>query len=365
LRVDPVPAGAVIVLRAFAGATMIQNEPSETATEVWRMPDGSWHFNSVEFYVRRPISPSGAAMTGSQAEQARHTVRTGRLDSRQSEGLERLMADPCLEAEPAAIGSLIEVGEGVEQPEPCFDGTTEVVEIERGGKRNVFSQYCPKLLVGDLLNVALYPRTEDTERAAREAGWKIATSAEARQAGDAMIARYDSSAVWENVTSTATIELRHRRSGFRCAFDGDPSAEVFGTPDWDSASLSGNCYMHWGRVETRSIIRRGLEQSGLQATMRDAAPQHIGNAWKRQPLLYAIDRTRIGGKSLFRASLPDFPRYDARDETFTIVLGAVMDGWIVVQSTTGPSSERERIERTADDEWRKLMSMRSPTGRAR
>ncbi|MEA3066131.1 MAG: hypothetical protein QOJ27_2592, partial [Sphingomonadales bacterium] len=111
--------------------------------------------------------------------------------------------------------------------------------------------------------------------------------------------------------------------------------------------------------------RRELKQGDLQYAMRDSAPQHIGEAWQKQPLLYAIGRTRIGGKRVLRASLPDFPRYDARDETFTIVLGAAMDGWVVVQRTTGPSGERERIERTAAEEWRKLISTRSPTGKAR
>jgi len=220
-------------------------------------------------------------------------------------------------------------------------------------------QYCHRLLVGDLLSVALYPHTEDTGRAAREATWAISSPEEARSRGDAMIARYSMNTSWQNVTTTRTTELLHRPSGYRCQFDWDPSASVFGTPDWEAASLSGNCYMNRGRIQTRTIIRRELPGKGLRYTMMDAPPQHLNQAWTDRPSRYRISNARVGGMRVSRAVLPDFARGDARQETCTIVLGAVIRGWVVVQSTTGPVADTARIEEVAARELQKVLTSQS------
>ncbi|HLL31394.1 MAG TPA: hypothetical protein VK403_10395, partial [Allosphingosinicella sp.] len=101
--------------------------------------------------------------------------------------------------------------------------------------------------------------------------------------GEDMITYYRSGQTWRNVTTTRTTELVHRPSGFRCAFDWDPSASVYGTPEWDAPSLSGNCYMHWGRVQTRTIVRRPLPGKDLNYVMMDAGPQEVSRTWRAKP----------------------------------------------------------------------------------
>ena len=365
VRIDAVPANAQIVLRAFAGDSITQSERSETATAVWRIPDGRWHFLSVDHYLRGPsVAPSTrAVLTQDRAAEAGRAVRTGLLDSAQSNALNALMADPCLEAEPVAVGPEVEVREGVVRPGPCFDGTDEVVEISGNGRRMVFRQYCHKFLIGDLLHIVLYPHAEDTQRAAREASWTIASPEEARRRGDAMIAQYHSAATWQNVTTTRTTELLHRPSGFRCAFDWAPSAVAFGTPAGDADSLSGRCHMAWRPVETMTVIRRELPGRDLRWTMMDAAPQHISELWAARPSRYTISRAHVGGMRIWRAVLPDFPRSDARQEERSVILGTVIDGWIVVQRTTGAASA-DLIEQIATREWQKLLGTRARPLRA-
>lgn len=356
LKVEPVPANARIVLRAFAGASHTQRDPSETATLVWRMPDGKWHFVSIDHYLRPQSPPPGPDGTLPAAVGPR-AMRSGPLDSGQSRRLDLLMADPCLEAEPRMISATIPVRDGVVAPGPCFDGTDQVVEINRGARRSVFVHYCPKLLAGELIQLALYPRTED-QRPPSETSSTIATPEEARLRGDALIAYDRSGQVWRNVTTTRTTELEHRPSGFRCAFDWDPSASVYGTPEWEAPSLSGNCYMRWGRVQTRTILRRPLPGKDLKYVLMDAGPQEVSEAWRAKPALYAISQVKVDGSRVSRAFLPDLPRMDARDEEHSILLGRVIDGWIVVQRTTGPGTFEE-LDRVARREWRKLVKTRA------
>jgi hypothetical protein len=357
LKVEPVPAEARIVLRGFAGPSPLQSDPSETATLVWRMPDGKWHFVAIDHYLRRPPPPPMPEGAPTAAQEPR-TMRSGQVDSGQSKRLDLLMADPCLEAEPPVISSMVAVRDGVVAPPPCFDGTDQVVEINRGARRSVFVHYCPRLLAGELINLALSPRTEDPRPPKEKTPAILATPEEARLRGDDMIAHYRSGQTWRNVTTTRTTELVHRPSGFRCAFDGDPSASVFGTPEWEAPSLSGNCYMRWGRVETRTIVRRPLPGKDLKDVMMDAGPQQVSEAWRAKPSLYAITQAKVDGSRVSRAFLTDLPRMDARDEVHSILLGRVIDGWIVVQCTSGPGTF-EALDRVARREWRKLVKMRA------
>jgi hypothetical protein len=360
MKVEAAPATAQIVIRAFAGSSHTQRDPSETATLLWRMPDGTWHFVSIDHYVGRSAPPPRPEGTVTAVEGPR-AMRSGRVDGDQSKRLDRLMADPCLEAEPPMISSTVAVRGGVVPPPPCFDGTDQVAEINRGARRSVFVHYCPKLLSGELINIAVSPLTEG-RRPSSETSSTIATPEEARLRGDDMITYYRSGQTWRNVTTTRTTELVHRPSGFRCAFDWDPSASVFGTPEWDAPSLSGNCYMRWGRVQTRTIVRRPLPGKDLKYVMMDAGPQEVGEAWRAKPSLYAISQVKLDGSRVSRAFLTDLPRMDAREEEHSILLGRVIDGWIVVQRTSGPATFEE-LDEVARREWRKLIKTRarSPT----
>lgn len=357
LKVEPVPADARIVLRAFAGASHTQRDPSETATLVWRMPDGAWHFVSIDHYLRRSAPPPGPEGTARIVVGPRE-MRSGRVESGQSSSLDLLMADPCLEAEPPMLSSTVAVRGGVVAPPPCFDGTDQAVEIDRGGRRSVFVHYCPRLLAGELIQLALYPRTQGERPPSETASSTAATPEEARLRGDDMITYYSSGRTWRNVTTTRTTELVHRPSGFRCAFDRDPSASVFGTPGWEPESLSGNCYRHWGRVQTRTIVRRPLPGKDLKYVMMDSGPQEVSEAWRAKPSLYAISRVKLDGSRVSRAFLTDLPRMDARDEIHSILLGRMIDGWIVVQRTSGPGTSEE-LEKVARREWRELMQTRT------
>lgn len=357
MKVGPVPPDAPIVLRAFAGPSHTQREPSETATLLWRMPDGKWHFASIDHYLGRSAPPPMPEGTVTAVEGPR-TLRSGRVDGGQSERLDRLMADPCLEAEPPMISATVAVRDGVVAVPPCFDGTDQVVEINRGKRRSVFVHYCPKLLAGELIHIAVSPLGEGRRPPGETISATFATPEEARLRGDDMIAYYRSGETWLNVTTTRTVELVHRPSGFRCAFDRDPSASVFGTPAWDAPSLSGNCYRHWGQVQTRTLVRRPLPGKDLKSVMMDAGPQEVSEAWRAKPSLYAISRVRMEGSQVARALLADLPRMDARDERHSILLGRVIDGWIVVQRTTGPGTFEE-LEQVARREWRKLVGTRA------
>jgi hypothetical protein len=357
MKVEPVPAEARIVLRAFAGSSHTQRDPSETATLVWRMPDGKWHFVSIDHYLGRsapPPQPEGTltAVLGPRA------MRSGQVDGGQSKRLDLLMADSCLEAEPPMISSTVTVRDGVVAPPPCFDGTDQVVEINRDGRRSVFVHYCPKLLAGELIHIAVSPLTEGQRPSSEKPSATNATPEEARLRGDDMITYYRSGQTWLNVTTTRATELVHRPSGFRCAFDRDPLASVFGTPEWEAPSLSGNCYMHWGPVQTRTIVKRPLPGKDLKYVMMDAGPQEVSQAWRAKPALYAISQVKVDGSRVSRAFLADLPRMDAREEKHSILLGRVIDGWIVVQRTTGPLTFEE-LDKVARREWRKLIETRA------
>ena len=354
LQVQPAPAEAEIVLRGLAGASHTQREPSETATLLWRMPDKRWHFVSIDHYPQRPPPPP----TGQQgaptafAPPPQREMRSGALDSGQSQRLDRLLADPCLEAEPPMISAMVAVRDGVVAPGPCFDGTDQAVEINRRGRRSVFVHYCPRLLAGELINLALSPRSEAPRPPAQTVP-AIATPEAARLQGDAMIAKHGSEASWQNVSTAGSILLQHKPSGWRCSFDQDPWGEVYGAPEWEAASLSGNCYRRWGRVQTRTIVRRPLPGKDLKYVMMDAGPQLVSEAWRAQPSRYAISRAKLDGSRVARALLTDLPRMDARDEVHSILLGRVIDGWIVVQATSGPGT-LEALDAVARREWRKL-----------
>jgi hypothetical protein len=356
MKVEAAPANARIVIRAFAGSSHTQRDPSETATLLWRMPDGTWHFVSIDHYVGRsapPPQPEGTVAV----TQGPRAMRSGRVAADQSKRLDLLMADPCLEAEPPMISSTVAVRGGVVAPPPCFDGTDQVVEINRGARRSVFVHYCPKLLAGELIHIAVSPRSGELPPP-EETPSTNATPEEARLRGDDMITYYRSGQTWRNVTTTLTTELVHRLSGFRCAFDRHPSNSVFGTPEWDAPSLSGNCYMHWGRVQTRTIVKRPLPGKDLNHVMMDAGPDEVSRAWRAKPSLYAISQVKVDGSRVSRAFVSDLPRMDAREEVHSLVLGRVIDGWIVVQTTSGPAT-LEELDEVARREWSKLIKTRT------
>lgn len=83
-----------------------------------------------------------------------------------------------------------------------------------------------------------------------------------------------------------------------------------------------------------------------------------------EAVLYAISQAKVEGSRVSRAFLTDLPRMDARDEIHSILLGRVIDGWIVIQRTSGPGTFEE-LDRVARREWRKLIKTRARSQRNR
>lgn len=90
----------------------------------------------------------------------------------------------------------------------------------------------------------------------------------------------------------------------------------------------------------------------------------IPAGWRAKPSLYATSRVKVGGSRVSRAFLTDLPRMDAREEEHSILLGREIDGWIVVQRTSGPGTFEE-LDKVARREWRKLIKTRARSEAAR
>jgi hypothetical protein len=371
LRTDGPPANAEVVLRAVVGGSMTQTERSETATMLWRLPDGSWHFLAAEHYPNRLVSPPPppARLTDEQIEAARRSLSGGPLDGVQATALDALLADPCLDAEPSVVAGALPLLEGVRPMQPCYDAVAHTVELVRAGRRRVYMQACLHFLAGELIGLALSPHSEG-EAPVIPASPTLASLESARAYADEVLraeAEYGSEA-WVNATDAAGgYAFIHRETGFRCAATQPAEILVFGPDFEDRAAGGGRCArnafrtVRGGTILSELRVARRQSPSDVQRRVRVAADDWFsGHYGSEAPRRIGMRTVTIGGVRMSRAEVAGEPNADARDDELTVVLGAEQDGWTVVVRATGSAGDPAAVEAAAAREWRHLLETRAP-----
>ena len=368
LRTDGPPANAEVVLRAVVGGSM--NEQRETATVLWRLPDGSWHFVAVEHYPNRwTIVPPPAGLTDEQIEAARRSLSGGRLDGAQATALNALLADPCLDAEPSVVAGPLPVLKGVRPMQPCYDAVPHTVELVRAGRRRVYMQTCLHFLASELIGLALSAHA-DGDAPVIPASRPLASLESARAYADEVLraeAEHGGEG-WVNATDAAGgYAFIHRESGFRCAATRPAEIQVFGPGFDERAAGGGRCVRNWfltgrGRnITTEWQFARLQSPSDVQRRVRAAADNWFSPVYGREAARSIGMRTAtIGGVRMWRAEVAGEPNADARDDELTVVVGAEQDGWTVVVRATGGASDPASVEAAAVREWRHVLETRAP-----
>lgn len=374
LRADGPPANAEVVLRAFAGASMTQSEPSETATLLWRLPDGGWHFFKADHYPSRQVAPPPppARLGEEEIEAARHSMTGGILDRQQAHALDALLADPCLEAEPSIVTGTVTMRGGIPTMDPCYDAVAETVEVVRAGRRRVYVQTCHHFLAGELIELALYPRAEGAPPLV-PADRSLASIESARRFADEMLRAAYGGKAWANATEAAgEYGFVHRASGFRCAGTQPYEALIFGPGPDDVAVEGARCVrnssmpVRSGVIQTEWRVARRKAPSDAASRVSGAAEgwfsSHYGSDAHPHIRMASI---KAGGLRMARAEVAGEAHTDAREDELTIVVGAEHDGWIVVSSATGSAAAPAAVEAAALREWRHLLETRTaPPGGA-
>jgi len=367
LRIEGPPPDADVVLRAFAGGSITQSEPSETATMVWRLPDGSWHFIAANHYPNRQVAPPPppATLSEEEVERARRSAYGGPLDEAQAAALDRLLADPCLDAEPSNVGAFLAVPRGMRPMQPCYDAVPETVELVRAGRRRVYVQTCHHFLAGELISLALYPHRRG-EAPAMPASRTLATLESARRFADqALRAAYGGEA-WVNATEAAgTYAFVHRAGGFRCAATQPSEIEIFGPNPNLPAADGASCYhdsslpVGSGAIHREWRVARPTAGWDVARHVRKAADDWYSSYYgsDAHPQI-RTGRAALGGMRMSRAEVAGERNLDARDDELTIVLGAEHDGWIIVARATGSAANPAAVEAAALREWRRVVETR-------
>lgn len=367
LQADGPPPGADVVLRAFAGASSTQSEPSETATILWRLPDGSWHFVDADFYPSRAVSPPPppATLTDEQVERARRAIHGGRLDEAQARALDDLLADPCLDAEPSFVGGMVPLRRGVPPMQPCYDAVLQTVEVVRAGRRRVYAQTCFHFLVGELIPLALYPHGAG-EAPVMPPSRTLASLQSARLYADqALHAAYGGEA-WVNATEAAgSYAFIHRESGFRCAATEPAEIEVFGPRPDEPGAKGGSCIrnsflpIRGNTLHTEWRVALRQSPADVRQRVRDTADDWFSGYYGSSAHPTVRMRTvTLGDLQMVRAEVAGEPHADARDDELTVVLGAEHDGWTLVARATGTASRPEAVEAAALRLWHDAVESR-------
>jgi len=368
LQVGTPPPNAPVVLRAFAGGSMTQTERSETATVLWRLPDGSWQFVRADHYPNRQVSPPPppGRLTEEQVEAARRSVGGGALDSGQAAALDLLLADPCLDAEPEVVAGALPLRAGFPPMEPCFDAVAQTVEVVRAGRRRMYVQTCRHFLAGELIGLALYPRPEGGALAIPVSRTLATLESARRYADQALRASYGGEA-WVNVTEApGSYAFMHRYSGFRCAATHVAEIEVYGRNANEPAADGGRCLrntslpIRGGTIRTEWLVARGQAGSSVERRVREAADSwftgYHGSEARRRIRMRAVT---FDGVRMSRAEVAGARQVDAREDELTVVLGAEHDGWIVVARATGSAFYPAAVETAALREWRRVLQTRA------
>jgi hypothetical protein len=366
LRAEGPPPNAPVVLRAFAGGSMTQSERSETATLLWRLPDGSWHFVAANHYPNRIVSPPPppATLTQEQIEAARRSIGGGALDRGQAAALDALLADPCLEAEAEVVAGELPLLHGMPPMGPCYDAVPHTVELVRSGRRKVFVQTCTQFLAGELIGIALSPRQKGT--ASAPPSRTLASAESARLFADRVLGAAYGREAWANATDAAgSYVLVHRHSGFRCSGSEPYEVEFFGPRSSDTAVHGASCYRNSSRrvrdgfFKTEWRVVRGKGTAEVRRRVREAADgwfsSYHGSAAPRR---IRTGKVKLAGLRMARAEVAGEPKIDARDDELTVVLGAEHDGWILVSRATGSAADPAAVQAAALREWRQAVETR-------
>ena len=347
------PADATVVLRAFGGRSETQDTPTDSVALVWRDAAGTWRFRKIDHRtIAQPPPAPGTQPV--DVERFRRDTHEGVLSGGQAAALERLLADPCLDAEPTVIGPQLELREGLAPGSPCYSGAGGTVQLRRGrGPWKTFSLFCPRLLSGDLLRLALYPM-RDEDLPARRSGPLYPDVAAARAAADQMLSVNRSA--FENVTSSTVPELLHRPSGLRCRFEMHYNVALSTTGD--RGERSAYCALRLGSFGVWTAITRAGGDASVRDELMDFATTEISNAWMEREVRYAGRPARLGRLRYQTAAFSDGPRADAREEEYRRVNAAEIDGWILAQVTVGTTERSAEADAVAAAAWARLVSAR-------
>lgn len=374
LQAEAPPGDAEVIIRGFAGGSITQTERSETATVLWRLPDGSWQFVAADYYPDRYKTPPPppAQLTQDQVETAKRSIVHGRLDRRLAEALNAVLADPCLEAEPSIVVQPLPVRAGVQPMRSCLDAAGHTVEVVRAGRRTVYEQSCRYFLAGELIGLAVYPRAEGSVSVAPPSQ-ALASVESARRFADQVLRTSYGSEVWINATEAAGgYAFVHRASGFRCAATRAYEVQVHDRSFYSTTEDGGRCVR-----EAPIPVRRGdrpikteWEVSRLKASSDiERNVLAAADAWfssyhgSAAPRRVRMSRITINGVRMERAEVARQPHFDARQDELTVVLGAAHDGWVVVATAIGSTSDPAAVEGAAAREWRRAVDERvNPPG---
>jgi hypothetical protein len=369
LGAEAPPPEAEVVLRAFAGGSMTQSERSETATMLWRLPDGSWHFVEANHYPNRMVSPPPPpeVLTEEQIQAARRSIESGPLDRAQAMALDSLLADPCLEAEPSVAAGALPLRAGLPPMGPCFDAVAQTVEVVRAGRRRVYVQTCLRFLAGELIGLALYPRREGEALPGMPTSRPLDSLEGARRFADQVLRASHGGDAWINVTQAAgSYAFAHRASGFTCAATQPYEIEVYGPHPNEPAAEGARCLrnssmqVRTGVFKTEWQVARRKSGSDVKRRVRSEAEDwfsgYHGSAARPR---IRMGRLRVDGVRMWRAEVAGEPNVDARDDELTVALGAEHDGWVVVARATGSATDPAAVEAAAARLWRHVLETRS------
>jgi hypothetical protein len=126
---------AEIALDVAIGAGETQEVPTSTSSIVWKEPGGSWQISRVDYttWPPPPLPPnSGVTMDSAWQEKAQRPLTEGPLSQSQAEALDKLLANPCFRAQPAAMPASPPMKKGTEQPCYGFIGGTVRMRTPEG-----------------------------------------------------------------------------------------------------------------------------------------------------------------------------------------------------------------------------------------
>jgi hypothetical protein len=352
-----VPGDATVVLRAFAGSAETQIVSTDSVAMVWREADGVWRFHKVD-WAREAIPPPPPS-PGDPAPASPfdpRTVTIGVLAAESAQALETLLADPCLMLEPATTGPALQVRRGVPVPPPCSSGTGGTVQLTREGRTRTWSLFCQRLLSGELLSLALYPRAGapgETVGARPLATGAFPDLDAARARAALALSSNDAAEAWADETSDASaLRFRHRATGIVCRVPNDPVIGLSASPYGDV------CRWGAGPDGQRLALERSDSASGLAFRMTEEAPEAIKAVWDEQDRRPAPRRARVGGRPVLSMAFIDGPLADARDERYVLIHGAQDGEWQVVLKTQGATDDRAAVDQLHTQTWTRLMADR-------